>query len=331
MAGEDTSGESVLQRLRSLGEPGALEGIQLFHGVSIDTVAPILEQCPVLNLHAGERLITAGEGNRAVYLVLRGRLRVHLEAGDSQPVAMLGAGESVGEISVVDKQPTSASVIADSESTVLAVNEALLWTLVKSSHAIACNLLEILAQRLRHGNSVINRIHDLLREYEHDASIDPLTGLFNRRWLENMLRRLLQRARAAGQELALAMIDVDNFKAYNDSHGHLAGDRALFTVARSVVEHLRPEDSVARYGGEEMLALLPNTDLTGARLIGERLRSAVESLAITAADGTALPGVTISVGVADMRPDHDAPDLLVKAADEALYRAKRIGRNAVSD
>ena len=265
-----------------------------------------------------------------MYLILSGQLRVHLHAEDGQPVAVLGPGESVGEISVVDHQPTSASVVAESECRILSINEKLLWSLVRSSHDIACNLLEILAQRLRHGNSVIHRIHDLLREYEYDATIDPLTGLFNRRWLDNMLRRLMKRAQASGQDLALVMIDIDHFKQYNDGHGHLAGDRALHTVARTIIENLRPEDTVARYGGEEMLALLPNTDLEGARIIAERLREAVAALTIEAADRTRLPRITISAGVAELRPDY-TPGRFIAAADKALYRAKHGGRDRVAD
>lgn len=326
---EKASAESVTY-LRRLQNPELMGGVQLFSGVSIDGITQLLEQCPILQLHAGERLIAAGAANDSVFLILSGRLRVHLHAEDGQPVAVLGPGESVGEISVIDHQPTSASVIADNECKVLSINEKLLWSLVRNSHDVACNLLEILAQRLRHGNSVIHRIHDLLREYEYDATIDPLTGLFNRRWLDNMLRRLMQRAQASGQDLALVMIDIDYFKQYNDGHGHLAGDRALHTVARTIIEKLRPEDTVARYGGEEMLALLPNTNLEGARVIAERLRESVAGLAIEGADGAPLPALTISAGIAEMKPGY-TPSRFIAAADEALYRAKNGGRDRIAD
>jgi len=310
-------------RIEEIGRVG------LFHDVDLTALGDILARCPVRDLGAGETLITAGRPNHDLFLVLSGRLRVLLHLTDAHPVAVLEAGESVGEISIIDQQPTSATVVADTDTRVLAISEDLLWTLVRTSHGVACNLLQILAQRLRHGNSVIHRIQELLREYEYDATIDPLTGLFNRRWLANMLRRLTQRAAVTNQRLSLAMIDIDHFKHYNDEYGHLAGDRALHAVARCLADNLRPEDTITRYGGEELLALLPGSDLTGALQIGERLRAAVQDLRIRLADGTPLPSPTISVGVAELQSGQ-GPDELVAAADAALYRAKRAGRNRVS-
>lgn len=306
-----------------------LEGLGLFNGVDVSKLQHLLARCPVHTLAENAVLIAAGEPNHHLYLVLSGRLRVHLHMNDNLPVAILETSESVGEISLIDHQPTSAYVIADCEARVLAIDEELLWSLVRSSHEVAINLLQILAQRLRHGNSVIHRIQQLLREYEYDATIDPLTGLFNRRWLAHMLRRLVQRAASDRQRLAVAMIDIDHFKRYNDEYGHLAGDRALHAVARCLAEHLRPEDTITRYGGEELLAILPGSNLAGARQIGERLRDAVTKLRVQLTDGRELPPPSISVGVAELAPGQ-SPDALVAAADEALYRAKRAGRNRVS-
>ncbi|MGE0383925.1 MAG: GGDEF domain-containing protein [Gammaproteobacteria bacterium] len=303
--------------------------MDLFRGVDVAAVTPILARSNVRTIKAGQVLIAGGGANHHLFIVLAGRMRVHLHSADSQPVAMLEAGESVGEMSIIDRQPTSATVIADIDTKVLAIDENVMWSLVQSSHAVACNLLQILAFRLRHGNSVIHRIQELLHEYEYDATIDPLTGLFNRRWLGNMLRRLTQRAVTNGQHLSIAMIDIDYFKRYNDEYGHLAGDRALHDVARCLVDHLRPEDTITRYGGEELLAILPGSDLDDAHAVGERLRRAVRGLAITTASGETLPSPSISVGVAELKAEQ-TPEDLIADADAALYRAKRAGRDRVS-
>ncbi len=303
--------------------------MDLFRGVPLEDVDEIIQRFELRVVEPGEVLIAAGEPNHCLYLLLSGRLRVHLKLTDANPVALIEPGESVGEISIIDQQATSAHVLADLRSRVLAVSEEALWMLVRSSHGVACNLLQLLAQRLRNGNLVIRRIQELLHEYEYDATVDALTGLFNRRWLGNMLRRYVQRATSNGDRLSLAMIDIDHFKRFNDDYGHLAGDRALHAVARCLVDHLRPEDTIARYGGEELLAILPSSGIDGALHAAERLRTAVHGLVVSTATGERLPTPTISVGVAEMVPGQ-SPDDLIAAADAALYRAKRAGRDRVS-
>jgi diguanylate cyclase (GGDEF)-like protein len=153
---------------------------------------------------------------------------------------------------------------------------------------------------------------------------DELTGLHNRRHFDAELRREAERARRFGRKLALALVDVDRFKSYNDTFGHPAGDEALRQVGRHLAATVpRRLDAVARYGGEEFAVLLAETDAEGARVVAERLRAAVAG-----ASGFRRP-LTISVGVASLAgPGADA-DALVASADEALYRAKRGGRNRV--
>lgn len=307
-----------------------LRALDLMQSVDLDPIEGLLRLCPVRLLAAEETLIRAGEVNSHLYLVLSGRMRVHLQSNDDHPVALIEAGESVGEISIIDQQPTSANVVADAPTRLLVLNEEMLWSVARASHAFACNLLQGLAQRLRYGNAVIHRIQELLREYEYDATIDPLTGLYNRRWLNNMLRRLMQRCTSGSQPLSVIMIDIDFFKQYNDTHGHIAGDRALHAVARCLMRNLRPEDTITRYGGEELLGILPGSDASDARLVAERLRVAVSETAIQLSTGEPLPSLTISLGIAQMQTGQ-SPEQLIGAADAALYRAKRSGRNRVSD
>lgn len=301
---------------------------EIFKRVDIQEIEPILNECSTVSISEGETLIQTGQANHDVYLILKGRLRVHLATDMNTPVATLVEGQSVGEVSIIDHQPASAHVIADTDTKLLKINEDKLWLLVESSHAIANNMLVILSQRLRYGNTVINKIKDLLKEYEYNATVDPLTSLYNRRWLDNMLERVMQRCKTNNQPLSAIMIDIDFFKQFNDNNGHLAGDSALRTVARAVLQSLRPEDLVTRYGGEELLALLPGLEIEASRNVAERLRSAVENMEITATDGSVLPSLTISVGITEMQEGSD-PLQLIAQADAALYRAKKEGRNRV--
>lgn len=163
------------------------------------------------------------------------------------------------------------------------------------------------------------------------ASYDGLTGLANRRAFDETLERDFAESCRSGQPLSLIMIDVDHFKQYNDLHGHPQGDWCLQQVARAIESAARrPLDFVARYGGEEMVMVLPNTDAAGALIVAEMARSIVEALHIPHSTQPPLK-VSVSVGVASRTFDNDLQDMqaLVQRADEALYQAKTAGRNQV--
>jgi diguanylate cyclase (GGDEF)-like protein/PAS domain S-box-containing protein len=168
-----------------------------------------------------------------------------------------------------------------------------------------------------------------LREALRTQSVrDPLTGLYNRRYLEETLEREVRRAARAAQSLGFLMIDLDHFKNFNDTYGHDAGDAVLRETALFLAKGIRAEDFVCRFGGEEFVVILPTADLESSRARGERLRLKMRELTIMY-QGKSLGMVTISVGVAAF-PEHGmSPKELMAAADAALYQAKRGGRDLV--
>lgn len=169
---------------------------------------------------------------------------------------------------------------------------------------------------------------DLRSRLEEQSIRDNLTGLFNRHFMEDALDRELRRAIRHKQHFAMLMVDVDYFKRFNDDFGHEAGDTVLRAVADALAQALRGEDILCRYGGEEFLVILPEISLEDAIGRAEALRETVGRLQLRY-DGAALPGITVSVGVAAY-PDHGSSgEVLLKAADRALYSAKRQGRNRV--
>lgn len=177
------------------------------------------------------------------------------------------------------------------------------------------------------------RIHleSMNKTLERLALEDDLTGLSNRRRFDMALHEEFSRAMRTAQPLALVMIDVDHFKQFNDIYGHVAGDDCLSKVGRLIRAHQsRPADVMARYGGEEVAVLLPDTDLMGALEVAERIRLAVRQLAIVHA-GNPVGIVTVSAGVAAFVPERelDEPDQLLRLADSALYFAKQQGRDRV--
>jgi diguanylate cyclase (GGDEF)-like protein/PAS domain S-box-containing protein len=178
------------------------------------------------------------------------------------------------------------------------------------------------------------RIVALNLELEKQALTDGLTGLFNRRRFDEALGQEWSRAARAHQPLSLVMVDVDRFKLYNDHYGHQQGDDALRLVASALSKCCRrPGDLAARYGGEEMVLLLPGANEEGAMGRAEAARAAIQGLGLPHAGNPALPVLTASVGVATLLPSLDevagAPQALIAAADAALYEAKRTGRNRV--
>ncbi|MBD3239480.1 MAG: diguanylate cyclase [Chitinivibrionales bacterium] len=332
--------QSANERVRSAhevanardGEPGfgmdELQRLQVMHRVGPHSVWGLLEHCPLITLAPNETIIKAGRVNQTMYLILSGSLGIHLEENESEPLAVLKAGETVGELSVIDDRPASATVVSRTEARLLAIDESTFWRLAEASHEFATNMLLMLAQRLRGTNSNIAQHIRQRRQSEHEARLDGLTGLHNRRWLEETLPRVVARHQRDGRPCVVIMVDIDHFKEYNDTYGHPAGDRVLAIASRVMSSNVRPTDLIARYGGEEFLVILPDTDLVGARAAAARLRDAVGRSHIRTTEGVELPPVTISLGAALLR-DGQSAEALVQTADTALYKAKRNGRNRV--
>ncbi len=167
------------------------------------------------------------------------------------------------------------------------------------------------------------------RKLDKLASIDGLTGLSNRRLFDETLKKESARMTREDKNLGILMIDIDNFKNYNDLYGHQAGDDCLKKVASTISETVyRPGDLAARYGGEEFVVILPDTDKEGIYEVAERIKQEIESLDIEHNDSPVADHVTVSIGVAVSKvKSKDDGERIVKLADQALYQAKKNGRN----
>jgi diguanylate cyclase (GGDEF)-like protein len=229
-------------------------------------------------------------------------------------------------MSIIDGGRVSAPVLAVGEASVLGIDVDSFWRLTETTPAIARNLLGIMAERMRTTNEALAISLQLQQAYERWAFLDPLTAAYNRRWMDQMMPRYLERARRDAAAFTLAIFDIDLFKIYNDAYGHPAGDAALRAVVRAAQTHIRPADRLVRLGGEEFCVLLPDTDLAGAQTVAARLVEAIARNPIVASDGSSLPNVTISLGLAQALGE-TSPEDLIAVADKALYRAKHGGRN----
>lgn len=183
-----------------------------------------------------------------------------------------------------------------------------------------------LMETLKKNNEQLEHVNRILKEL---AIRDGLTGLYNHRYFQEALTMELARSRRHERTFSLIFMDVDFFKKYNDTHGHLQGDQLLATLGKILKDRLRFTDIVARYGGEEFVALLPETSKGNARRLAENLRQCVADHPFPGAEVQPLGRVTVSMGVAAFPEDGTDSPTLIQCADQALYQAKRNGRNTV--
>jgi two-component system, cell cycle response regulator len=173
------------------------------------------------------------------------------------------------------------------------------------------------------------RLRDNVQMSIEMAITDALTGLFNRRYMESHLGTLIEQAIGRGKPLSALVLDIDYFKSVNDTHGHDAGDDVLREFALRIRRSIRGIDLACRYGGEEFVVIMPETDMAVASMVAERLRRRIAADPFAIQQGSRNVAVTISIGIADLRGKDDNSAAILKRADQALYRAKRDGRNRV--
>jgi diguanylate cyclase len=206
--------------------------------------------------------------------------------------------------------------------------KAIVDTLAKSTREMRETNMA-LEERLMLSKSEINNLQHSLEAIRAESLTDPLTGLGNRKYFDHMIDAALQSSLTSGEPLSLLMFDVDHFKSFNDSYGHVTGDQVLRLVAMSLKHAIKGQDITARYSGEEFAVLLPNTTLRQAVMVADQIRREVMAKELKKkSTGEILGRVTISIGVSMLKPGEDT-DALIERADACLYAAKRNGRNRV--
>ncbi len=312
-----------------------IQDIQLFRDIDDShhqLITNHIKDCPVVAAERGQIVLNANFPVARLYIVLKGSLAIskpqenHLAA---EPMNQFLPGECVGELSVLDQDLQPSTIIALCDSELLLIEADLLWQLVNQSNGVARNLLQLLSFRIRAANAQIRNRQKVGEFYRQMSMVDGLTGLHNRAWLNSNLPALVAQAHTNDTPLSIIMVDLDHFKRFNDEHGHLVGDDALQAAAKVLNAGLRPSDFAARYGGEEMMVILPATSHDAALVVAQRLCQRLAQASVFVNQNKPLPHITGSFGVATLAEFQDS-QTLIEVADAALYRAKEAGRNQVA-
>jgi len=321
----------VAERVRQLSE------LPLLRSLPVEHLVMLAEESQTAHFGPGEAVVRQGEPGDSLYLVVEGRVEVlarveHDGLSTESAVASLFEGDAVGELSVLDGLPRSATCVAAVPTVCVRLDRDTVLGAMRRDWNLGEALLAVLAQRLRRADALLG---------EHAR--DPLTGVNNRRALYELYERESRRSQRSarrsagrgGQEaddtaiaeeeltppLAVLFCDVDKFKTVNDTHGHHIGDQVLIAVARAMVELGRATDHVARFGGDEFVLLLPEGGAYGANLVTNRLRDKFKN------DPPGPVPFTISIGSAIVDPvNPPSLDELMKQADEEMYRDKQRSR-----
>ena len=295
-----------------------LSQVPLFRGLTPEQLTPLAEVAVQTTYRPGEAIMRQGDPGESVYVITGGKVEV-LARSEQDPgareavVAWLVSGDAVGELSLLDEQPRSASCVAIEETTCLRLERKDFITAMQRHWPLSEALLKVLANRLRLADKLLA-----------ENARDPLTGLNNRRALAEIYERERVRwqhaARRGGdsekQPLAVLFADIDDFKTINDTHGHMVGDDVLRSVALTLTAVSRASDVVARFGGDEFVMLLPEAGRQGAERVADRVRE------LLGRDGSGPVPFTVSIGTAVLDGKTVTLEQLLERADKAMYEDK---------
>ncbi len=313
-----------------------LKSVKIFGDLSDEEAKAIQEKLHAHRLKKGETLFRQGaESGGELFVVESGTVGISMTLSDGKELEIVSfsRGDFFGEMSVFEKAPRSASCCAKSRCRLLSLHEAVLFQLMKEQPAVAMKIMNrmlfITRRRMKDRGDFLYETVQWGEEARKRAITDPLTGLYNRRYLDESIKEYLKKAKNSSKPLAFVMLDLDNFRMINEEYSQDIGDKVIIAAAERFRLHLRSTDIAVRYGGDEFTFILPDTEGGTARNIMEAIRSDVETIDILEGLAGSMRKITTSQGIACFPSDAVDAKMLRESADAALYKAKELGRNRI--
>jgi len=312
-----------------------LQKVDIFSPLDSDELSRILPSFTVIDEEAEQTLFREGDEGNEMYIVVSGSVAttVSLPDGTRFEIATFGPGDFFGEMSVFEQAPRSATCTTREHSRLLSLHERDFFTFLtqhsQSAIKIMYRMLNITAGRLMNTGQFLSDMVQWGEGARKRAITDEMTGLFNRRFLDDSIEVQFRRAENEGRPMTVVMVDLDRFREINEAYGHNAGDEVILAVAPVFKRIMKPTDILARYGGDEFTFVLPDTDTEEGLIRARAICEEVRSLPVLEKWNGKLTRITTSQGLATY-PRH-AKDLktLRERADQALYQAKEQGRDRV--
>lgn len=289
-----------------------LQESRLFQKVKSSVLASLLMKTTQVRLVANQILLTPGQQNDYIYVVLSGRLRAQINVDDPKPLALFGLSECVGEMSMFDGNHVSAYIIAATDCELLAIAHKDVWTVLNESLQASHNMLTIMSNRIRSSNRVLAENMANTQGYEALDYIHTITGIYNRHWMSENIGRLIHRYTMNQQSSIFMLLKVDNFGQFEASFGKLGSDQAQLTIAQTILHCLRPNDVAVQIDMDLFAIFLPHTEPENVRIVTNRLHKIINQTNIVTPGGDALPPVTISIGICLPRHDDTLDSLIAR-------------------
>ena len=312
-----------------------LKNVNIFSLLSEDVIENLLRYIRVRDVKANTVLFREGDPGNELYIVESGVIGITLllPDGKQQEIYETHAGEFFGEMAIFENAPRSATCRAKRSTRLLTLSEEDFFNIIDEKPEIAISImfrmLNITTQRLRSTGGFLTEMVAWGEKARKRTITDELTGVYNRRYLEDNIVTQFERARMENQPLSILMVDLDFFRDINETFGHEIGDRVIIEAVSVYKKYLRDGDVIARYGGDEFTVVLPDTPTNEAFRMAETIRQEISLLNVVPKDRDHTVRITTSQGLATFPEHGDDLKALRQKADQALYKAKMGGRNCV--
>ena len=312
-----------------------LREMEIFSSLPNEALRELVKHCRFPVVKQGKVLFNQGDRDREMFTVLSGEIGISIQisTNEEKEIATINTGNFFGEMSLFEKVPRSAKAYAKKETNLLSIDEKAFFSLMEQKPEIAFlimrKMVNITTQRLQKTNQFVADIVRWGDEARNRAIIDEFTGVYNRRYYDEVVVELFEESKKSDQPFSMVMVDLDHFRAINDTYGHDVGDQLIYAVAQVFKKTLRKTDIVIRFGGDEFVFLYPATDPKKAFQVSERVRKEVRKLDILKKQKGKIDLVTASQGIATYPDNVSSLETMREIADQALYQAKEAGRNKV--